>query len=79
MMSKITTEKLCDGTFTCYDQDQYDGAPDAGPQDIGYGKTEEEARQAFFEGKAQRESVRDCTDAQRRLDFVTGNLSKYFT
>lgn len=77
-MSKITTDKLCDGSWVCYDADQYDGAPDAGPQDVGYGNTEEESRIAFYEGRAEREATRDCNRAIANTKVIDGMLGKLF-
>lgn len=35
--------------WMCYDDNTYDGAPDAGPQAVGWGRTEEEATADFWE------------------------------
>lgn len=42
-MMNIITERLYDETWLAYDEDTYDGAPDAAPNPMGWGKTEEEA------------------------------------
>lgn len=43
----------------CIDESEYDGAPDAGPQLVGQGDTQEEARRDFFEQWLNREALRD--------------------
>lgn len=43
----------------CINESEYDGAPDAGPQLVGQGDTEEEAQRDFFEQWLNREAMRD--------------------
>lgn len=38
-----------DYDWICVDEDSYDGAPDAGLQIVGAGRTEEEAIKDFYE------------------------------
>ena len=45
-MTTIYTDQKYDCTWTAYDEN-YDGAPDAGPQIVGYGNTEEEALREY--------------------------------
>lgn len=52
---KIETYFVSTPALWCtYDADSYDGAEDAGPQAVGYGKTQEEAIADFHE---QREAL----------------------
>jgi hypothetical protein len=48
---------------SCVDSDEYDGAPDAGPQLVGQGDTEAEALADFHEQRLEREAKRDCKRA----------------
>lgn len=43
----------------CIDENEYDGAPDAGPQLIGEGDTEEQAKGDFFEQWLNRVAMQD--------------------
>jgi hypothetical protein len=43
--------------FTCIDSDEYDGAPDAGPQLVGQGDTEEEAKEDFYDQRLERQAT----------------------
>jgi hypothetical protein len=43
--------------WAVYDDDTYDGAPDAGPQIVGYGATPEAAMLDFQEQLAERHEV----------------------
>lgn len=49
--------------FSCIDDNEYDGAPDAGPQLVGQGDTEEAARKNFMEQWIERECARDLKNA----------------
>lgn len=47
----LYTDQICppyDNSYCCVDEN-YDGAPDAGPQIVGNGDTEEEAIEDYFE------------------------------
>jgi hypothetical protein len=39
--------------FCAYDEDRYDGAPDAGPQNVGWGRTKDEALSDLCEQLAE--------------------------
>ena len=64
---------------TCIDDDTYDGAPDAGPQLIGQGETEQEAKddllgqwiakQVDNDLKAAAPALKSWDDMMRRLVF----------
>lgn len=47
----------------CIDENEYAGAPDAGPQLIGQGDTEENARADFMDRWIEREATRDMKNA----------------
>lgn len=48
---------------SCVDSNEYDGAEDAGPQLVGQGDTEEEARADFMDQWLERECARDLKNA----------------
>ncbi len=48
---------------TCVDDGEYDGAEDAGPQLIGQGDTQEDARRDFMDKWLAREAERDLKSA----------------
>ena len=61
---KLYTEELPLGFgFRCYNEDEFDGAEDAGPQMVGEGKTAEEAKADFMDQWLERESERGTTRA----------------
>lgn len=39
----LVVSRCVRGFWLAYDRNRYDGAPDAGPQCVGYGTTEDEA------------------------------------
>ena len=43
----VTESITLDHRFSCIDSNTYDGAPDAGPQVVGYGPTEIDALRDF--------------------------------
>jgi len=56
--------------WCAYDDDTYDGAPDAGPQCVGYGATEAEAIADFreqWEEKYGEEEEEDATIRNRTV------------
>ncbi len=63
MKLRITCTNPFGPKFTCIDDNEYDGAPDAGPQLIGLGETQEEARADFMDQWVTRESERDLKNA----------------
>lgn len=50
-MLKIVPDRTgfapADMQWMAYDDDHYDGAPDAGPQIVGYGATGDQAEEAY--------------------------------
>lgn len=64
--------------FSCIDSDEYDDATDAGPQLVGHGDTEEEAKEDFFDQRLERESKRDCRRAVDNVKVVDAMLNKLF-
>ena len=70
---KIRTQQLYPGQWTAYDEDTWDGAPDAGSfRTIGLGNSEETAiedlLQQFEDGKPwQQEAVREWKVANNEL------------
>ena len=48
--------------WCAYDDDTYDGAPDAGPQIVGHGATEKEAVEDFMEQWNEKEGVYDVQE-----------------
>jgi hypothetical protein len=75
---KLSIELQYDNSYACIDTNEYDGAPDAGPQLIGRGKTEEEARADFFEQRMEREADRDMKRAQSQMKVWDDILGKLF-
>lgn len=67
-----------DWDWCVYDSDVYDGAPDAGPQMVGWGKTEDEAKADFREQWVLRESERDCNRAIENMKVFDDMFSKVF-
>lgn len=51
--------------WACYNSDEYDGAPDAGAQMVGYGPTEEAAKADFMDQWLEREADRDMKNAAK--------------
>ena len=65
---KLSIEELPLGFgFRCINDDEYDGAEDAGPQMIGEGKTAEEAKADFMDQWLEREAERDTTRALNHM------------
>lgn len=64
--------------YYCINDDEYDGAPDAGPQMIGYGPTAEAAKADFMDKWMERESERDCARAVKFAKTFDGILNKLF-
>jgi hypothetical protein len=64
--------------FSCIDDNEYDGAPDAGPQLVGEGNTEEAAKQDFMDQWMERESDRDCKRAVQNMKVIDGFLDSLF-
>jgi hypothetical protein len=53
--------------WACINDDEYDGAPDAGAQMVGYGPTEQPAKDDFMDQWMEREAERDPPATPRRL------------
>lgn len=65
---KLRIEELPYGFgFRCIDDNEYDGAPDAGPQLIGEGMTAEAAKADFVDRWMERESERDTNAALKQM------------
>ena len=66
---KLRIEELPMGFgFRCINDDEYDGAEDAGPQMVGEGNTADEARADFLDQWMERECERDCKAAVKRAE-----------
>lgn len=64
MSVKLRVEELPLGFgFRAINDNEYDGAEDAGPQMVGEGKTEAEAREDFWQQWLEREAERDTKRA----------------
>lgn len=55
--------------YVCINEDEYDGAPDAGPQMVGYGPTEEAAKADFMDQWLEREADRDIKQAAKHATY----------
>lgn len=67
---KLRIEELPLGFgFRCINDDEYDGAPDAGPQMVGEGKTADEAKADFMDQWMEREADRDMARAVERSKY----------
>ena len=64
--------------YAVYDADEYDGAPDAGAQLVGYGATPEEAKADFMDKRLERESERDVNRAIRHAKVWDSFLERLF-
>lgn len=78
MALKLCVEQLYDLSYVAYNSDEFDGAPDAGPQMVGYGKTAEEAKAEFMDLWLEREAERDMKAALARAKVWDGMLDTLF-
>lgn len=79
MALKLRIEELPLGFgFRCINDNEYDGAEDAGPQMVGEGKTADEAKADFMDQWMERESERDCARAVKFAKVFDGFLDKLF-
>lgn len=62
----------------CIDENEYDGTADVGPQLIGEGDTQEEARRDFMDQWLERESTRDIKNAISAAQSWDSMMSKLF-
>jgi hypothetical protein len=65
--------------YATYNESEYDGAPDAGAQMIGYGPTEADARADFMDLWLERESERDVKRAVQLAKVWDGFLDRLFS
>lgn len=76
---KLSIEELPLGFgFRCYNDNEYDGAPDAGAQMVGEGKTAEEAKADFMDQWMERESERDVSGALKQMRVWDAFLEQMF-
>lgn len=75
---KIRVDLQYDNSYAAYDENEYDGAPDAGPQLVGFGKTEEEAKADFMDQRMEREAERDCKRAIAQAKVWDQVMTKLF-
>ena len=76
---KLRIEELPLGFgFRCIDDNTYDGAPDAGPQMVGEGKTPEAAKMDFWDQWMERECDRDMKAAMKRADVLDSVIQQLF-
>lgn len=64
--------------YSCVDDNEYDGAPDAGPQLVGQGDTEEAAKQDFMDQWMERQADRDCRAALKHVKVIDKFLDSLF-
>jgi hypothetical protein len=78
-MMKLRIEELPLGFgFRCINDNEYDGAEDAGPQMVGEGKTAEEAKADFMDQWMEREAERDMKAAVRQMRVWDSFLDQMF-
>lgn len=77
-MMKIRVEQQYDFSYAAYDANEYDGAPDAGPQLVGFGKTEEDAKADFMDQRMEREARRDAERAIKQAHVWDQVMTKLF-
>lgn len=64
--------------YDCINLDEYDGAPDAGAQMVGYGPTAEAAKADFMDQWMERESERECARAAKFMKTWDNFLARIF-
>ncbi|HXR88820.1 MAG TPA: hypothetical protein VN750_00910 [Steroidobacteraceae bacterium] len=64
--------------YMCIDDSTYDGAPDAGPQLVGRGPTEDDAKADWFDQWMEREIERDINRALKQMKVFDSMLEQLF-